>query len=241
MLLKQTDDETINFLLSIIEQLSDIILIEDLNHQFVFSNEYTAKLFGYKDVQTMLGINAYDMRCPAVKSADKFIAQDKQVIQKQTSLNLLDIHQYADDTTKVLLTKKKPILIDGTIQYTLCHCREIHKKTFQQFGIKIAQADRYFEGAPNSSEKSYQIVGEQDRLSKREVECMFYLLRGKSAAQIADILFLSKRTVENHFANIKQKLNCNKKSMLVEYGINQGYLNLIPESLLKQNITIELE
>lgn len=44
------------------------------------------------------------------------------------------------------------------------------------------------------------------RLSRRECEVLEKIGEGKSCQQIADELFLSKKTIENHFTNIGTKL-----------------------------------
>lgn len=45
-------------------------------------------------------------------------------------------------------------------------------------------------------------------LTEREFECINYLALGKTAEEISIILSISKRTVETHIQNIKNKLNC---------------------------------
>ena len=45
-------------------------------------------------------------------------------------------------------------------------------------------------------------------LTDREYECVNYLIRGKTAEEIAIILNISKRTVETHVQHIKRKMNC---------------------------------
>ena len=45
-------------------------------------------------------------------------------------------------------------------------------------------------------------------LTEREYECVNYLIRGKTAEEIAIILNISKRTAEAHVQNIKRKMNC---------------------------------
>jgi len=62
------------------------------------------------------------------------------------------------------------------------------------------------------------------RLSPREHECSYFLLKGKSAKEIAQVLGLSYRTVELHLMNIKRKLGCRKVSALVVKLIDLGYL-----------------
>lgn len=55
---------------------------------------------------------------------------------------------------------------------------------------------------------------EAHRLSKTELMCLSYLIQGKSAEEISIILSRSKRTIERHIENSKQKLNCHKISQL---------------------------
>lgn len=45
-------------------------------------------------------------------------------------------------------------------------------------------------------------------LSKRETQCLHFLLEGKTAKEIAKKLSLSPRTVEEYIANLKRKSNC---------------------------------
>ena len=54
------------------------------------------------------------------------------------------------------------------------------------------------------------------KLTKRENTCLFYMVRGKTAKEIAGLLFISKRTVEKHIEHIKNKFNCTTKSQLIE-------------------------
>lgn len=53
--------------------------------------------------------------------------------------------------------------------------------------------------------------GEPVALTKRESECLSYLLEGKSAKQTAGILNISVRTAEFHLDNIRQKAKCRTK------------------------------
>lgn len=65
-------------------------------------------------------------------------------------------------------------------------------------------------------------------LSDRELECLFLILRGKTAKQIAEIICLSKRTVEYYIENIKNKFGCHTKADLILISVKNGYLNHIP-------------
>ncbi|OGT22550.1 MAG: hypothetical protein A3C55_00025 [Gammaproteobacteria bacterium RIFCSPHIGHO2_02_FULL_42_13] len=56
--------------------------------------------------------------------------------------------------------------------------------------------------------------------SKREVECIYYLIRGLSAKQIGRVLNLSSRTIETHVYNIKKKIGGQKKSDIISWVLD---------------------
>lgn len=60
-------------------------------------------------------------------------------------------------------------------------------------------------------------------LTAREIEVLTLLSEGKSSKEIAELLFISTMTVQNHRANIKKKLNIRKNTDLVKYAIQKGY------------------
>jgi len=64
---------------------------------------------------------------------------------------------------------------------------------------------------------------ENTYLTKRETQVVFLLTRGKSARDIAEVLFLSNRTVQNYIENIKTKLNVYTKSQLIEKVLDSFY------------------
>ncbi len=61
-------------------------------------------------------------------------------------------------------------------------------------------------------------------LTTREKEVLKLISEGKTGKEIADLLFISFRTVERHRANIMEKLNLNKTADLVRYAIQNGYV-----------------
>ena len=65
---------------------------------------------------------------------------------------------------------------------------------------------------------------EIDPLTPREREVLKLIAEGKSSKEIANLLFISVLTVNNHRANIMEKLNLNKATDLVKYAIRKGYI-----------------
>lgn len=65
-----------------------------------------------------------------------------------------------------------------------------------------------------------------DSLSTRETEILVAVCRGLSNQEIADELFISKRTVDKHRANILEKTGCKNTASLVVYAIRQGIVEI---------------
>ena len=66
----------------------------------------------------------------------------------------------------------------------------------------------------------------EDALSDREVEILVEVCRGLSNQEIADKLFISKRTVDKHRANILEKTGCKNTANLVVYAIKHHLVEI---------------
>ncbi len=69
-----------------------------------------------------------------------------------------------------------------------------------------------------------KVFFEKDPLTSREREVLKLIAEGKSSKEIANLLFISVFTVNNHRASIMDKLNLNKATDLVKYAIRKGYI-----------------
>ncbi|HYS30092.1 MAG TPA: response regulator transcription factor [Candidatus Limnocylindria bacterium] len=61
-----------------------------------------------------------------------------------------------------------------------------------------------------------------DHLTPRQVEVLRLLARGWTNAQIADELFLSRRTVHAHLREIFRKLDVSHRSAATRYAMEHG-------------------
>jgi DNA-binding NarL/FixJ family response regulator len=80
-----------------------------------------------------------------------------------------------------------------------------------------------------SQEMLYTLVTQRpvikdEILSDREIQIVELICFGYSAGEIADKLFLSKRTVEKHRANILDKTNCNNTAKLVAWAMKNNFV-----------------
>ncbi|OYN93161.1 response regulator transcription factor [Enemella evansiae] len=60
-------------------------------------------------------------------------------------------------------------------------------------------------------------------LTAREVEVLRYVAKGMAYREIADELFVSHRTVQNHVQNVLRKLQLHNRVELALYAVEQGY------------------
>ena len=68
-----------------------------------------------------------------------------------------------------------------------------------------------------------QMTSPREPLTTREREIIKLIAEGKSSKEVADLLFISSRTVQHHRANIMRKLNLKKTADLVKYALQKGY------------------
>lgn len=65
-----------------------------------------------------------------------------------------------------------------------------------------------------------------DSLSERELEILLLICQGLSNQEIADQLFISKRTVDKHRANILDKTGCKNTANLVVFAIKHRLVDI---------------
>jgi DNA-binding NarL/FixJ family response regulator len=65
-------------------------------------------------------------------------------------------------------------------------------------------------------------AGGTSALSDREREVLQLVARGHTYREIADALYISQKTVENHVRNILGKLHLSRKNELIRYAVEHG-------------------
>ena len=60
---------------------------------------------------------------------------------------------------------------------------------------------------------------EEVSLTKRQTDCLYYLVQGMTVKQIAETMSLSARTVEHYLEAVKSKLQCKKRSELISRAL----------------------
>lgn len=76
-------------------------------------------------------------------------------------------------------------------------------------------------------------LGELEPLSPRELEVLWFTAAGLSAAETAQTLSRSVRTVENHIASVHNKLGVSRRAELTRFAIEHGVLAFTREEWAK--------
>jgi DNA-binding NarL/FixJ family response regulator len=84
-----------------------------------------------------------------------------------------------------------------------------------------AVLDDYLQRVREPSSRRYAV-----ELTAREREVLKLIAEGNTNQDIADLLCLSRKTVETHRSNIMDKLNLHKVTDLVKYAIREGLVGL---------------
>lgn len=69
-------------------------------------------------------------------------------------------------------------------------------------------------------------TNQSNELSEREEEVLYHICKGLSNQEIANILYLSKRTVDKHRENILSKTNAKNTAGLVMFAVKNGIVEV---------------
>lgn len=85
----------------------------------------------------------------------------------------------------------------------------------------VAQKKTFFD--ENIISDKNAVTHEEILLSKREIEIVRLIGEGKTSAEISEILFIGKSTVDTHRKNILKKLNIHGKTDLMRFAVERKY------------------
>ena len=112
---------------------------------------------------------------------------------------------------------------------TLCEERRISKLP-PLIGPSEAQGVQFLatgrESAPSAHVELEQMRAPAglEHLTPRQIEVLRLVARGMTNAEIAEVLFLSRRTVHAHLRSIFHKLEVGHRSAATRYAIQHGLL-----------------
>lgn len=202
--------------------------------EFIYMNKICRDILGFKNQSALEGKSYIDAPCPASENFEAFMATDQAALKCAYDLKFLSIQKFSAGWTMSLVEKKLIRNEHGEIVGICNVCRDVQEKSFSDSSLFLTLFDTASRDFKNKKSGHYYLNGEISdlKISQREKEVIFYLIRGKTAKEIALMLGLTYRTVERYMDALKIKFDCSSKSQLIEKARNQGYLNILPETLL---------
>lgn len=212
----------------LIEYLPGYVWWKDMSSVFLKTNANTARLLGFKHAEDLVGITDYEVLSKAAAEADYRVGEDKKVQSNYATMSFLNVTSFTSNDVTVLLVNKslffdensKPLGIAG-------QGIELNRRVLNDMPLLSKEFSTHRD---RKTRTTYYLNGEYGdiKLSTRQAQCLFYVLRGKTSKVIARILQLSNRTVESYIDDIKVKIRCQNKAELIEKSFDLGFLEIIP-------------
>ena len=215
---------------SYVANFPGFLCIKDNQNKVIAISALCAQLCGYEKPELAIGYTDHDMPCKAAESAEDFIKLDQVSITSGKKLQTLQIIYY--DSWKVILTERVPTFNKDKefIKLTI----SAMDMTNANFNRKVLLLNDLDNKAIKMKNANYIIDPNHQPLpltNKQEI-CLFLLIRGKTMKEIASLMGISIKTVEDHLDSVKAKLNCFSKPQLIERAIDSGFFYYIPKVLI---------
>jgi len=230
----QVDIESLNPRDSLDELSGRFISIKNTSSEFIYMSDITARLVGFDKGEQVLGLDERELRCQAAEDHEMFVAQDKQTL-KQKSMRFIYSNFYANSEYHCFYVVKKAIdLSDGSVGIYTCTQDvplQAISKYYNDIKTKSLVANSKYllidDNASQASNTTIEIKSEKQKLILHHIIC------GKSAKEIASLLNLSHRTIEQHTDQLRHQFGCYSKRELIDKAIELGYVSIIPAALLR--------
>lgn len=210
--------------LSYIEQSSEIIGVIDKDLVYAYASPGLAQKIG--GIKSLKGRTVHDYQCRAVEMASQWDVENQNTLNTQKKINACCIAEFADRNILNLNYKVSPIFdYQKNVLGLYLHVDILpNHSAVSEVVTKLNELSEQKPEVPKIVSTTYP------GLSKRQSQCLLYILLGKTSKRIAEKLQLSPRTVEDYIDEIKGKFNCHKREDLIEEAHKRGFLEIMPLS-----------
>ena len=209
------------------------MLVKNLKSEFCAMSNDFAYILGFQKTSPYEGKSEYEVPCEVGKIACKFIQNDQNVITTKNESVCVIVGNF-NDRRRILISKTKPLYDDSNnVIGVFAQTKDVTKSGIFSRYMNLIVNDHKITG--NSNSQTIYTLSQHKlaySLTSRQEECLFLLARGKSYKEISRIMNISTRTIEDHIAALKVKLDCNTKSQIIEKAINHDFMSFMHESFL---------
>jgi len=142
--------------------------------------------------------------------------------EPETKILVLTVHETEEFVLAALNAGASGyVLKDATHQELILAIRSVlREKRYLSPDISAKVIEGYIDGR-----KAVKSTSSWESLTLREREILKLIAEGRKNKEIADILFLSAKTVAKHRANLMNKLDLHSASALTAYAMERGLLS----------------
>jgi DNA-binding CsgD family transcriptional regulator len=188
-----------------IQQFNPYFFWKNTQGKYMGCNDAVAKMLGFAKGSDLLGYTDFDL-CWA-DSAPHFRHNDNQVIASEKPIVAIESGRLIDGKQSTAFSHKFPLrLRSKRIVGVIC--------TAIAFDNTLPMKELH-ESKTNSWQHALDSIANENKLTKRQKQCLYYLIKGMTIKEIAHQLTLSARTVEHYLETVKTKLNCHSRSQLI--------------------------
>lgn len=215
----------------IVNHLPGVVWAKDCQLNYFACSNQLLTFIGLKNKTNIIGKSDFDL--PWEKYASYYREGDSLVLSGKSN-TFLHPMTFSSGKEALILTRKTPIKNSSNdiigIMGIVTYLPGSHR-------LGIVKKLGLIDSSLNNRDGGIQqyILGNDFKeleISKREAVCLFYLIRGKTAKEIALILGISKRTSEKHLESIRIKFKCASKSEVISKAIGMGFVNYLPDDAL---------
>ncbi len=156
-----------------------------------------------------------DITMPKISGLD--IIKQVHRLSPETKVVVITVHKMGAYVLRALELGIKGYLNKDNVVEELAPALELIRKGGVYIGVQTAQ---YL-----SQVVSRKAEKKSEELSKRERDILRLTAEGKTAKEIGEVIFLSRRTIENYKNNILKKLNLHKTNELIKYAIENKIIS----------------
>ncbi len=186
---------------------------------------YISKIYQASDGHEFLaGLNDHlpdlvfmDIDMPGING----IETTRKALEKHPGLRIVALSMYSDEdyTTRMINAGVKGFILKNSGLGEVENCMKAVMTGYTHFSPEIL--DNILKNI-NKKEKQPQ----HNELSERETEVLYRICQGFSNQEIADMLKISKRTVDKHRENLLLKTNSKNTAGLVMFAIRNGIVEV---------------
>lgn len=209
------------------------IFMSNLDGYYVEANSTASQLSGFDSPEKMVGRHYSDLPDGLKNYADDFMQHDQQVWKSKQQISFFEMFLYADGnyhchigTKNLIYDNEDPFIHASLFDITqLCNPLICEILCWHALPQKIDNNKSFYYQFDQAFEND-------SPLTVREMECIRYLMLNYSNKMIANCMSISKKTVDCHIHNIKEKLGLNSKAAIISHCITK---RLLPINLLFAN------